>query len=85
MTGFFKNRHSCSKLKKAIQAIQAIQVLDHSLEHLIPGAVAAAVNENRSQVAMGIILKPAAGSAWGVAGQSAYGASLILSLVSLTP
>jgi len=34
---------------------------------------------------MGIILKPEAGSACGVAGQSAYGMSLILSLVSLTP
>jgi len=34
---------------------------------------------------MGIILKPEAGSAWSVAGQSANGASLILSLTSLTP
>jgi hypothetical protein len=34
---------------------------------------------------MGIILKPGAGSAWGVAGQSAYGVILILSLMSLTP
>ncbi len=34
---------------------------------------------------MGIILKPQAGSAWSVAGQPAYGASLILSLMSLTP
>jgi hypothetical protein len=85
MTGFFKNRHSCSKLKKAIQAIQTIQVLDHSLGHLIPGAVATAANENRSQLAMGIILKPEAGSAWGVAGQSAYGVILILSLTGLTP
>jgi hypothetical protein len=34
---------------------------------------------------MGIILKPEAGSAWSAAGQPAYGASLILSLMSLTP
>jgi hypothetical protein len=34
---------------------------------------------------MGIILKPQAGSAWSVAGQPAYGASLILSPTSLTP
>jgi len=34
---------------------------------------------------MGIVLKPEAGSAWGVAGHSAYGVILILSLTSLTP
>jgi hypothetical protein len=34
---------------------------------------------------MGIVLKPEAASAWSVAGQSANGVSLILSLMSLTP
>jgi hypothetical protein len=34
---------------------------------------------------MGIVLKPEAASAWSVAGQSANGVSLILSLTGLTP